>query len=79
MFASNLMLLSHFSVQFYKSAKDWWLFGAYFCLPLACTGIFYALMTNEMLRKKNGVQIALSDQLKQVSHVFIADHVFTAA
>lgn len=53
-------------LQFYKSAKDWWLFGAYFCLPLACTAIFYTLMTCEMLRKKNGVQIALSDHLKQV-------------
>lgn len=38
----------------------------YFCLPLACTAIFYTLMTCEMLRKKNGVQIALSDHLKQV-------------
>ncbi|CAL8368859.1 unnamed protein product [Boreogadus saida] len=55
---------SHF-MRFYKSAKDWWLFGAYFCLPLVCTAIFYTLMTCEMLRKKNGVQIALSDHLKQ--------------
>lgn len=46
--------------------KDWWLFSVYFCLPLACTAIFYTLMTCEMLRKKNGVQIALSDHLKQV-------------
>lgn len=52
--------------QFYKAAKDWWLFSVYFCLPLACTAIFYTLMTCEMLRKKNGVQIALSDHLKQV-------------
>ncbi|KAG7261237.1 hypothetical protein CRUP_017242, partial [Coryphaenoides rupestris] len=50
---------------FYKAAKDWWLFGAYFCLPLVCTAIFYSLMTCEMLRKKNGVQVALSDHLKQ--------------
>lgn len=53
-------------LQFYKSAKDWWLFSTYFCLPLACTAIFYTLMTCEMLRKKNGVQIALSDHIKQV-------------
>ncbi|PWA17484.1 hypothetical protein CCH79_00011363 [Gambusia affinis] len=53
-------------MRFYKSAKDWWLFSAYFCLPLACTAIFYTLMTCEMLRKKNGVQIALSDHIKQV-------------
>nr|XP_020479713.1 endothelin B receptor-like [Monopterus albus]XP_020479714.1 endothelin B receptor-like [Monopterus albus] len=52
-------------IRFYKSVKDWWLFTAYFCLPLACTAIFYTLMTCEMLRKKNGVQIALSDHLKQ--------------
>lgn len=52
-------------MRFYKSAKDWWLFSVYFCLPLACTAIFYTLMTCEMLRKKNGVQIALSDHLKQ--------------
>ncbi|XP_068557908.1 endothelin receptor Ba [Cebidichthys violaceus] len=52
-------------MRFYKSAKDWWLFSAYFCLPLVCTAIFYTLMTCEMLRKKNGVQIALSDHLKQ--------------
>lgn len=53
-------------MQFYKTAKDWWLFGAYFCFPLACTGIFYTLMTCEMLRKRNGLQIALSDHIKQV-------------
>uniref|UniRef100_A0A3P8WPF6 Endothelin receptor type B n=2 Tax=Cynoglossus semilaevis TaxID=244447 RepID=A0A3P8WPF6_CYNSE len=53
------------TIVFYKLAKDWWLFGAYFCLPLACTAIFYTLMTCEMLRKKNGVQIALSDHIKQ--------------
>ncbi|XP_061784451.1 endothelin receptor Ba [Nerophis lumbriciformis] len=52
-------------MRFYKSVKDWWLFSAYFCLPLVCTAIFYTLMTCEMLRKKNGVQIALSDHLKQ--------------
>ncbi|XP_048035569.1 endothelin receptor Ba [Megalobrama amblycephala] len=52
-------------MQFYKSAKDWWLFSFYFCMPLTCTAIFYTLMTCEMLRKKNGVQIALNDHLKQ--------------
>lgn len=55
--------------QFYKSAKDWWLFSFYFCMPLACTAVFYTLMTCEMLRKKNGVQIALNDHLKQVSRL----------
>ncbi|KPP75662.1 endothelin B receptor-like [Scleropages formosus] len=52
-------------MQFYKSAKDWWLFSFYFCMPLTCTAIFYTLMTCEMLRKKNGLQIALSDHLRQ--------------
>uniref|UniRef100_A0A8C7NCL7 Endothelin receptor type B n=1 Tax=Oncorhynchus kisutch TaxID=8019 RepID=A0A8C7NCL7_ONCKI len=52
-------------MSFYKSAKDWWLFSVYFCLPLAVTAVFYTLMTCEMLRKKNGVQITLSDHLKQ--------------
>ncbi|NP_571272.1 endothelin receptor Ba precursor [Danio rerio] len=52
-------------MQFYKKAKDWWLFSFYFCMPLTCTAIFYTLMTCEMLRKKNGVQIALSDHIKQ--------------
>ncbi|KAM9455165.1 endothelin receptor Ba [Clarias gariepinus] len=48
----------------YKSAKDWWLFSFYFCMPLACTAIFYSLMTCEMLRKKGSAQIALTDHLK---------------
>ncbi|XP_006639127.1 endothelin receptor type B-like [Lepisosteus oculatus] len=52
-------------MKFYKSAKDWWLFSFYFCMPLACTAVFYTLMTSEMLSKKNGVQIALNDHLKQ--------------
>ncbi|XP_055733857.1 endothelin receptor type B-like isoform X2 [Salvelinus fontinalis] len=38
-------------MQFYKSAKDWWLFGFYFCTPLACTAFFYTLMARKMLRK----------------------------
>ncbi|KAM5288976.1 endothelin receptor type B [Ctenodactylus gundi] len=52
-------------MQFYKTAKDWWLFSFYFCLPLAITAFFYTLMTCEMLRKKSGMQIALNDNLKQ--------------
>ncbi|XP_028655414.1 endothelin receptor type B [Erpetoichthys calabaricus] len=52
-------------MQFYKLVKDWWLFSFYFCMPLACTAIFYTLMTCEMLRKKNGMQIALNDHIKQ--------------
>ncbi|XP_067890456.1 endothelin receptor type B-like [Heterodontus francisci] len=52
-------------MQFYKTAKDWWLFAFYFCMPLACTALFYSLMTCEMLRKKSGMQIALNDHLKQ--------------
>ncbi|XP_029112416.1 endothelin receptor Ba [Scleropages formosus] len=57
------MQKTHF-MQVYKSAKDWWLFSFYFCMPLACTAIFYTLMTCEML-KKNGMQISLNDHLKQ--------------
>ncbi|XP_069749411.1 endothelin receptor type B-like [Narcine bancroftii] len=62
-----LLHLSQPSVfmEFYKNAKDWWLFGFYFCLPLACTGIFYTLMTCEMLSRRNGMQIALNDHIKQ--------------
>ncbi|KAF0037258.1 hypothetical protein F2P81_010132 [Scophthalmus maximus] len=53
-------------MEFYKDAKDWWLFGFYFCVPLACTGIFYTLMTSEMLNHRNGsLRIALSEHLKQ--------------
>ncbi|XP_036407354.1 endothelin-1 receptor-like [Megalops cyprinoides] len=53
-------------IEFYKNAKDWWLFGFYFCLPLACTAIFYTLMTCEMLNRRNGsLRIALSEHLKQ--------------
>lgn len=50
---------------FYQEAKVWWLFGFYFCLPLACTGIFYTLMSCEMLSMKNGMRIALNDHMKQ--------------
>ncbi|KAJ8254886.1 hypothetical protein GJAV_G00198460 [Gymnothorax javanicus] len=52
-------------LKFYKDAKDWWLFGFYFCLPLACTGIFYSLMSCEMLSRKKGMRIALNDHMKQ--------------
>lgn len=53
-------------MMFYKDAKDWWLFGFYFCVPLICTAIFYTLMTLEMLTHRNGnLRIALSEHLKQ--------------
>uniref|UniRef100_A0A3Q3XIZ3 Endothelin receptor type B n=1 Tax=Mola mola TaxID=94237 RepID=A0A3Q3XIZ3_MOLML len=47
-------------MQFYKSVKDWWLFGFYFCMPLAWTTIFYTLMTRNMLRNTGN-----SDRFKQ--------------
>ncbi|XP_072300687.1 endothelin receptor type B [Eucyclogobius newberryi] len=49
-------------MQLYKSGKDWWLFGFYFCMPLLWTAIFYTLMTRKMLRKNAE---ALSDHTKQ--------------
>lgn len=52
-------------MRFYQEAKVWWLFGFYFCLPLACTGVFYTLMSCEMLSIKNGMRIALNDHMKQ--------------
>ncbi|XP_016411058.1 endothelin-1 receptor-like [Sinocyclocheilus rhinocerous] len=52
--------------QFYVNWKDWWLFSFYFCVPLACTAIFYTLMTCEMLNRRNGsLRIVLSEHLKQ--------------
>ncbi|CAM9281914.1 unnamed protein product [Lampetra planeri] len=52
--------------RFYVRAKDWWLFGFYFCVPLICTAVFYTLMTCEMLNNRNGsLRIALSEHLKQ--------------
>ncbi|KAI3356272.1 hypothetical protein L3Q82_017520, partial [Scortum barcoo] len=51
-----------FNQQFYKSVKDWWLFGFYFCMPLAWTAVFYALMTRRMLRNTRNT---LSDHTKQ--------------
>lgn len=53
-----------FDHQFYKSVKDWWLFGFYFCMPLAWTAVFYTLMTRKMLRN---TESTLSDHTKQVS------------
>ncbi|MEQ2307854.1 hypothetical protein AMECASPLE_022407, partial [Ameca splendens] len=51
---------------FYRDAKDWWLFGFYFCVPLACSAVFYGLMTCEMLRHQKGhLRISLSEHLKQ--------------
>ncbi|XP_071979610.1 endothelin receptor type B-like [Engystomops pustulosus] len=52
-------------MTFYQEVKVWWLFGFYFCLPLACTGVFYTLMSCEMLSMKNGMRIALNDHMKQ--------------
>ncbi|KAF3694803.1 Endothelin receptor type B [Channa argus] len=49
-------------MQFYKSVKDWWLFGFYFCMPLLWTGVFYTLMTRKMLRNSENT---LSDHTKQ--------------
>uniref|UniRef100_A0A673C8E9 Endothelin receptor type B n=1 Tax=Sphaeramia orbicularis TaxID=375764 RepID=A0A673C8E9_9TELE len=48
-------------MQFYKSVKDWWLFGFYFCMPLVWTAIFYTLMTRKMLRNSD----PLSERTKQ--------------
>ncbi|XP_069505059.1 endothelin receptor type B-like [Ambystoma mexicanum] len=52
-------------MMFYRDVKDWWLFGFYFCLPLACTGVFYTLMSCEMLSRTKGMRIALNDHMKQ--------------
>lgn len=72
--------LFFFLPQFYKTAKDWWLFSFYFCLPLAITAFFYTLMTCEMLRKKSGMQIALNDHLKQVrEQKYVLTHDYNGA
>ncbi|KAG8005946.1 Endothelin-1 receptor [Nibea albiflora] len=53
-------------MTFYRDAKDWWLFGFYFCVPLTCSAVFYCLMTCEMLRHQKGsLRIARSEHLKQ--------------
>uniref|UniRef100_A0A8B9UDI3 G-protein coupled receptors family 1 profile domain-containing protein n=1 Tax=Anas zonorhyncha TaxID=75864 RepID=A0A8B9UDI3_9AVES len=62
---SSLFCSSLLCTQFYRDVKDWWLFGFYFCLPLVCTGIFYTLMSCEMLSKRNGMRIALNDHMKR--------------
>ncbi|MEQ2301957.1 hypothetical protein AMECASPLE_001547 [Ameca splendens] len=49
-------------MQFYKSIKDWWLFGFYFCMPLTWTAVFYTLMTRKMLKTTENT---LSDRIKQ--------------
>uniref|UniRef100_A0A672JU03 Endothelin receptor type B n=1 Tax=Salarias fasciatus TaxID=181472 RepID=A0A672JU03_SALFA len=49
-------------MQFYKAVKDWWLFGFYFCMPLAWTAVFYTLMTRKMLRNTENTLI---DHIKQ--------------
>ncbi|KAI4893955.1 hypothetical protein NFI96_018681 [Prochilodus magdalenae] len=60
-----LVPTSQFMLHYIKW-KDWWLFGFYFCLPVACTGVFYTLMAFEMLNHRKGsLRIALSDHLKQ--------------
>ncbi|XP_068185455.1 endothelin receptor type B-like [Antennarius striatus] len=49
-------------MQFYKQVKDWWLFGFYFCMPLAWTAVFYTLMTRKMLKTTDNT---LCDHTKQ--------------
>ncbi|XP_041857890.1 endothelin receptor type B [Melanotaenia boesemani] len=49
-------------MQFYKAVKDWWLFGFYFCMPLAWTAVFYTLMTRKMLKN---TERTLSEHIKQ--------------
>ncbi|XP_066535088.1 endothelin receptor type Aa [Hoplias malabaricus] len=53
-------------MHWYVEIKDWGIFAIYFCIPLACTAIFYTLMAFEMLNHRKGsLRIALSDHLKQ--------------
>ncbi|KAK7129475.1 hypothetical protein R3I94_017629 [Phoxinus phoxinus] len=53
-------------ITFYRDVKVWWLFGFYFCVPLVCTGVFYTLMTCEMLSNRKGsLKFSLSEHLKQ--------------
>ncbi|XP_053311361.1 endothelin receptor type B [Spea bombifrons] len=52
-------------MMFYQKYKHLWLFIFYFCLPLVVTAVFYTLMTLELLRKKSGMTIALTDNLRQ--------------
>ncbi|KAJ6668770.1 hypothetical protein lerEdw1_012254 [Lerista edwardsae] len=61
-----MLIRSNRFLEIYANIKDWWLFGFYFCMPLACTAFFYSLMTCEMLnRRKSNLRIALSEHLKQ--------------
>lgn len=53
-----------FNQQFYKAVKDWWLFGFYFCMPLAWTAVFYTLMARKMLRNTENT---LTEHIKQVA------------
>lgn len=68
MFGCSYRPVSCFCVfQFYRDAKDWWLFGFYFCVPVAFSATFYGLMTSKMLRHQKGsLKISLSEHLKQV-------------
>lgn len=65
----NVCMLSHRNTPFLKhyiEAKDWWFFGFYFCIPLACSAIFYSLMTCEMIQhEKESLKISLTEHLKQ--------------
>ncbi|XP_035605081.1 endothelin receptor type B-like [Oncorhynchus keta] len=54
-------------MQFYKSVKDWWLFGFYFCVPLACTAVFYTLMARKMLRKNENTLGNYTIQRREVA------------
>uniref|UniRef100_A0ABM5GJ35 Endothelin-1 receptor n=1 Tax=Pogona vitticeps TaxID=103695 RepID=A0ABM5GJ35_9SAUR len=65
-YVSCMLLPSNKFLQVYVKAKDWWIFGFYFAMPLICTAFFYTLMTCEMLnRRKSNLRIALSEHLKQ--------------
>ncbi|XP_030284892.1 endothelin receptor type B [Sparus aurata] len=54
-------------MQFYKSVKDWWLFGFYFCMPLAWTAVFYTLMARKMLRNTENTLSNHTKQRKEVA------------
>uniref|UniRef100_A0A3P8VJB1 Endothelin receptor type B n=1 Tax=Cynoglossus semilaevis TaxID=244447 RepID=A0A3P8VJB1_CYNSE len=64
-------------MQIYKSVKDWWLFGFYFCMPLTWTAVFYTLMTRKMLRKtKNVLSVQTKQRLEVAKTVFCLVTVF---
>ncbi|XP_068105649.1 endothelin receptor type B-like [Hyperolius riggenbachi] len=50
-------------MKFYLKVRVWWFFVFSFCLPLACTGIFYTLMSCEMLRIKNRIRTSRKDHM----------------